>query len=352
MKNKFFHAFSFFLTVSFIYGGELFVVDSINLPCSCLDTMWYPGRIKRMLCSLNYPIIFLPDGRIFMPYWEDSVCIYDAKTNETYHWVDTVNFKLKGTTTLSLSSSGEIVLPLSFAKKVALLSMEKPPQFIKSFFLTDLSFTFPVSLLMINDTLILSGYSSIPDINTKWFKVVGLEFIDLQSGKIFEQAQIYDYDSLKQDGINTTAFAFFASYSGKNSVLVNQIASPNIWEYSLAGSLIHIYDKVPNSYIPPPIWDENTDPQNKQKYWEWCDSFTSSSPPFPFRQNSFFVARGNQDKFSLDFYDLSKKKYITSFKPECVAFFGTDGEYIYLIDHYDEKRFYIYKYDVKDRRIR
>ncbi len=242
-------------------------------------------------------------------------------------------------------------MPLGHSKKVVLLNPTDPPSYQKSFFLTDLAFTLPLCILIINDTLILSGLGAKADTKAGRWKYVGVEFIDLTSGKIYKRAQIFDLDSLRNSTVNIHVFVFHASYTGENSVLVNHPASPNVWEYSLAGELIHTYTEVPPNYIPPPPWDNNWDPRDRQKYWQWCDAFTASSPPFPFRQSSFFVVRAGTTALSLDFYDLENKKFIDSILSEDIAFFGTDGEYIYLINRYDDKFLYIYKYGIRDERI-
>jgi len=130
-------------------------------------------------------------------------------------------------------------------------------------------------------------------------------------------------------------------------VLCTKMFDHRIFEYSLSGELLYVYDKVPPHYISlrevqaaPP--SEHHTGEEEDGQWEATWSYTGC--PSMYHGDMFVVPRRLLPPYYLDFYSITEKRYLGYCELGEKPFVYSDSNHIYLYEHLSDTLVVVGKY--------
>lgn len=136
--------------------------------------------------------------------------------------------------------------------------------------------------------------------------------------------------------------------SGMGHVFCNRMFDHRIFEYTLSGELVHIFEEKPHHYVGlseveacPPT-QESADSEKTGPVWEATWSY--SGCPDLYGKDILVVPRRIAPPYYLDMYSISEKRYLGYCELGKRPFVFSDAKYIYLYEHFSDSLLVVGKY--------
>jgi len=240
---------------------------------------------------------------------------------------------------ITLSDSNEVVA-VGYRRRINIY--DDKGNALKSIFVPDFGFS-PTSAQKHRNFLILGGLH--------WDQRPRIMVYDYETctkiGEFFAMERD-DYDILIQKNADVFFEGPFFVVSPEGHVFCNRMYDHRVFEYTLSGELLHVYEEVPPHYVgldavePGPSTEELTNSPESASEWE--ASWSYSGYPSLYHRDMFVVPRRLAPPYYLDFYSISERRYLGYCDLGSKAFAFSDSNYIYLYEHFSDTLLVIGKY--------
>jgi hypothetical protein len=302
--------------------------------------------------TANPRFVVTKNGWIVFKAW-DYIYSFDEKQNlfKRYRCSGNAPGRFQSVcSAITLSDKNEIVA-IDLKKRVNIFN--EKIELNKSMIIPDFVSVFDFSRVFEN-YLIASGikFNFTSGETEKW---QGISVFDHTSGK--NVAHFFETDGQDLEMIyrkkSRPLFRVYFDISQKGHLLCNRMSDHRIYEYDLQGNLIHMYDQLPEHYVPLSSASsyEISNSTNgggikslAKGIWEWGSTWSPSGCPNLYQEDMFIVPRRNSAPFYLDFYSTSKKNYIGFYESD-KPFLFSDLYSIYLCEDFNDSVLVVGKYE-------
>ncbi len=174
---------------------------------------------------------------------------------------------------------------------------------------------------------------------------------DSETAKKVSEFFVIDEDEIAfLESKNALSFSLYPWFtvSPKGHIICNRRHDHRVFEFTLSGDTVHVYDEVPPHYVPLSSAKQGLPDDELVRSldagWDWVATWTYSGGPSIHGTDMFVVPRRTAPPFYLDFYSLSEKAYLGYCNLENKRFLFSDSNYIYLCEDFSDTLLVVGKY--------